>query len=139
MRRVKNETWKAIAMLAALVVPAVVAAAPPKKKPGPRPEGFAALRDRYVKAFFARFPVVSTYFGATGLDPALAALDGRLRDYRPDALRSERAEWERTKAALARVNRAGLTEAERVDAEVMGAHLAFLLSNLDRRLEERAL
>jgi len=137
---VKTETWKALILLGACVVALASSAAPPaKRKPAARAEGFPALRDRYVKTFLTRFPVVATYLGAEGLDRSLAPLDGRLRDYRPEALRAERAEWQRLKASLSRVSRAGLAPGERVDADVMDAQLAFLLSNLERRLEERAL
>src|SRR5437773_9634870 len=94
----------------AIAALAVAAAPPPPKKKAPaRRETFAALRDRYVKTFFGRFPVVATFLGASGLDRALGRLDGKLRDYRPEALARERSEWERFRAALARVDRKALT------------------------------
>jgi uncharacterized protein (DUF885 family) len=138
---VKNETLKTFLLLGACALALAASASPPprKKAQAARRESFASLRDRYVKAFLSRFPVVATYLGASGLDRTLEPLDGRLRDYRPEALRAERAEWETTRTALSRVDKAKLTLEERIDADVMEAQLAFLLSNLDRRLEERAL
>ncbi len=137
----KNETLKTFLLLGALAFALAASAAPPPKKKAPaaKRETFASLRERYVKAFLSRFPVVATYLGASGLDRSLEPLDGKLRDYRPEALRGERAEWERTRAALSRTDRSPLAPEDRIDADVMDAQLAFLLSNLDRRLEERAL
>ncbi len=109
-------------------------------KPRPRiPAGFPALRDRYVKAFLNRYPVVATYLGAEGLDPALARAGARLRDLSPAGLRAERAEWMDIKAQLDRLDKKPLSEADAIDARVMEAQLAFLLRNLDRNLHERAL
>lgn len=116
--------------------PASVAPKTPKLS---RPAGFASLRSRYVATFFKRFPVVATYFGAEGLDPAFAVFNGRLRDYSADALRAERQEWLELQGALGRVDRTVLSDAERVDAGVMASQLAFLLRNLDRRIHEKAL
>lgn len=110
-----------------------------KKSPQRKQPGFAALRDRYVHTFFRRFPVVATYLGADGLDPALASLNGRLRDFSPVALQSERNEWAQIQAELSRIDRSPLSPADRIDAEVLGAQLAFLVRNLERKVHERAL
>lgn len=137
----KVDTLRFLALVAALslLCPAALAATGKKKPPAPRRASFAAVRDGYVRTFLTRFPVVATYLGADGLDAGLAPLNGRLRDTSPAALRAERAEWEGTRASLARLDRSKLSPAERVDAEVMDAQLAFLLRNLDRRVHERAL
>src|SRR6266849_2217438 len=79
---------------------------------------FASLRDDYVKVFLRRFPVVATYLGADGLDPLLASVNGTLRDYTASALESERKEWVRFQAELARSKRSAASEADRIDAEV---------------------
>ncbi len=100
---------------------------------------FAALEADYIKTFLSRFPVVATYLGAAGLDPAYAALDGRLRDYSPAALRTERDEWQAFSARLAKIDEKKLSESDRVDAAVLKAQLAFLVHNLDRRVHEKAL
>ncbi len=100
---------------------------------------FAALEADYVRAFLNRFPVVATYLGAAGLDPAYAALDGKLRDYSPAALLAERDEWRGFEARLARIDAKKLSEEDRIDAAVLRAQLAFLVHNLERRLHEKAL
>jgi uncharacterized protein (DUF885 family) len=108
----------------------------PKQK---SPSGFAGLKADYIKTFLNRFPCVATYLGAAGLDPAYAALDGRLRDYSPAALLRERDEWQDFSARLAKVDEKKLVESDRVDAAVLKAQLAFLVHNLDRRVHEKAL
>ena len=109
---------------------------PPKQKSS---SGFGALEADYVRAFLNRFPVVATYLGAEGLDPAYAALDGKLRDYSPAALLAERDEWRGFETRLAQVDRKKLPESDRIDAAVMKAQLAFLIHNYDRRIHEKAL
>jgi len=100
---------------------------------------FAKVRDNYVKVFLRRFPVVATYLGADGLDPLLASVNGTLRDYSAPALENERKEWVRFQNELARSKRSAASEADRIDAEVMAAQLAFLLRNLDRKIHQRAI
>ena len=107
----------------------------PKQKLSP----FAALEADYVRTFLNRFPVVATYLGAAGLDPAYAALDGKLRDYSPSALLAERDEWRGFEARLAKIDAKKLSEPERIDAAVMKAQLAFLIHNHERRIHEKAL
>lgn len=110
-----------------------------KKSTVSKAEEFAALRAEYLREFLERFPVVATYLGAEGLDPAYAALDGKLRDYSPVALRTERDAWTGFQARLAKIDVSLLAEPDRLDASVMGSQLAFLLRNLDRRVHEKAL
>ncbi len=102
-------------------------------------ESFDALRKRYVKVFFQQFPVVSTYLGASGLDPALEPLDGALRDYRDSSLTREAGIWNELSGRVRRVNRAKLSSRDRVDLDVMAAQLAFLSRNLAERRHEKAL
>ncbi|HEX7614335.1 MAG TPA: DUF885 domain-containing protein, partial [Thermoanaerobaculia bacterium] len=82
---------------------------------------------------------VATYLGAEGLDPAYAALDGKLRDYSPGALHAERDEWTGFQARLAKIDTRKLAEPDRIDAAAMAAQLSFLVRNLDRRVHEKAL
>ena len=100
---------------------------------------FASLEADYVRTFLSRFPVVATYLGAAGLDPAWAALDGKLRDYSPSALLAERDEWRAFEARLAKIDAKKLSEPDRIDAAVMKAQLAFLIHNHERRIHEKAL
>src|ERR1035441_8193897 len=111
----------------------------PKKSTMSKTAEFTALRSEYLKEFLERFPVVATYLGAEGLDPADAALDGRLRDYSPAALRAERDSWTGFQARLAKIEAKALPEPDRIDASVMDSQLAFLVHNLDRRVHEKAL
>ncbi|HEX2757363.1 MAG TPA: DUF885 family protein, partial [Thermoanaerobaculia bacterium] len=111
----------------------------PKKSTLSKTAEFAALRSEYLKEFFERFPVVATYLGAEGLDPAYAALDGRLRDYSPAALHAERDSWTDFQTRLAKIKVKTLPEPDRIDASMMDSQLAFLVHNLDRRVHEKAL
>jgi uncharacterized protein (DUF885 family) len=108
----------------------------PKQK---SPSSFAALEAEYIRTFLGRFPVVATYLGAEGLDPAYAALDGKLRDYAPSALLAERDEWRAFEARLAKIDGKKLSESDRIDAAAMRSQLAFLVHNNERRVHEKAL
>jgi uncharacterized protein (DUF885 family) len=119
-----------------------LSSSPSSSRSSPKPKSassFAALEADYARAFLNRFPVVATYLGASGLDPAYAALDGTLRDYSPGALLAERDEWRAFEARLAKIDRKKLSEPERIDAAVLRSQLAFLVHNLDRRVHEKAL
>ncbi len=109
------------------------------RSPKQKTSVFAALEEDYVRAFLNRFPVVATYLGASGLDPAYAALDGKLRDYAPAALLAERDEWRGFEARLAKIDRKRLAESDRIDAAVMKAQLAFMIHAHERRIHEKAL
>ena len=100
---------------------------------------FSSLEADYLRTFLDRFPVVATYLGAEGLDPAYAVLDGKLRDYSPGALHAERDAWTGFQARLAKIDTRKLAEPDRIDAAAMAAQLAFLVHNLDRRVHEKAL
>jgi len=98
-----------------------------------------ALRDRYFVEFLQRNPVVATYLGGDGYSPSLAPINGRLRDYRPEALASEAAFYREVRDELRVIDRAGLSAAEPIDYDVLQAQLAFLLHQLeDLRQHERA-
>ena len=80
-----------LSLAAALVaLAACQPAAPPAQPPQPDPEGrFASLEHDYAVYIMSRFPVVATYLGGSAFDPALAHIDGKLRDYSPQALQAE--------------------------------------------------
>ncbi len=138
-------TRAAILVACAMALPAhsQKSPAPARKSPGSSPKqktsSFSALSADVVRTFLIRFPVVATYLGAEGLDPAYAALDGKLRDYSPAALLAERDEWRGFEARLAKIDEKKLSEADRIDAAVLRAQLAFLIHNYDRRVHEKAL
>jgi len=104
-----------------------------------RAADFGNLRDQYVKTFLRRFPVVATYLGAEGLDPLLISVNGTLRDYSPSGLENERKEWVRFQRELSSFDRKALSVEDRIDVEVMAAQLAFMLHNLDRKQQQRAI
>jgi len=100
---------------------------------------FGALRDRYFLRTLELNPVVSTYLGGDGYSPTLADVNGRLRDYRPDALRREAGFYHEIRDGLARIDRDGLSPIERIDAGVLEAQVGFVLHQLeDRRYQERS-
>ena len=87
---------------------------------------FAQVEHEYLVYFLGRFPVVATYLGAAVLDPQLAGVDGRLRDYSPAALRAEDAQLAEFRARFAHLAPAGLSPRRRIDRSVTLAQIAFL-------------
>lgn len=140
-RAARPATFAALALLVALPLPAhsQKSSSSSPKSPKQKLPSFAALEADYLRTFLSRFPVVATYLGADGLDPAYAALDGKLRDYSPGALHTERDAWTGFQARLAKIDTRKLAETDRIDARVMAAQLAFLVRNLDRRVHEKSL
>lgn len=87
---------------------------------------FAQVERDYVVYFLSRFPVIATYLGAVALDPQLAGVDGRLRDYSPEAIRAEDAQLAAFRARFAHLAPAGLSPRRRIDRSVALAQIAFL-------------
>ncbi len=87
---------------------------------------FAQLEHDYVVYFLGRFPVVATYLGAAALDPQLAGVDGRLRDYSPESIHAEDAQLAAFRARFAHLAPAGLSPRRRIDRSVALAGIAFL-------------
>src|SRR5262245_6168183 len=108
-------------------------------RPGTSPgSSFAQLRDGYFVRTLELSPVVSTYLGGDGYSPALAEVNGRLRDFRPEALAAEARYYREVRSRLEAVDRERLSASERIDAAVLEAQLAFLLRQIeDRRHHER--
>ena len=86
-----------------------------------------ALRDRYFLRALELNPVTATYLGGDAYDPSLVRINGRLRDWRPEALEAERRYYEEVEAARQQIDVATLSPTARVDHAVLGAQLAFLL------------
>jgi uncharacterized protein (DUF885 family) len=115
-------------LLSALVAPAGADAA------------YEAIEGRYVREFLRRNPVVSTYLGGSGFDPALAAADGALRDWSPKALAAEARAWRGYQKDLLRLDPQALQPRHRIDREVALHQIAFMLhQNEERRYWQRAL
>ncbi len=101
---------------------------------------FAKIEERYVREFLRRNPVVSTYLGGSGVDPSLAATDGTLRDWSPEALADEARVLKEIRADLERLAPAALSPRRRADREVALHQIAFVLrQNEDRKYFQRAL
>jgi len=106
-----------------------------------KPTGaFAALRDRYFLQAMRFNPVTATYLGGDGYSPALADINGRLRDYRPEALAREVAFYRQVQAANDAIDPKILSAQERIDQQVLRSQVAFILHQLvDLRYHQRAL
>lgn len=101
--------------------------------------GFEALRDRYVRFALERNPAILTFLGGDSLDPRLASVPGRLRDHRPAAVAEEVATYRDMQQELEGLDARLLSGADAIDASLLGAHLAFLVHQLDDlRYLERA-
>jgi len=87
---------------------------------------FAQVEHDYVIYFLGCFPVVATYLGGAAFDPQLAGVDGRLRDYSPEAIRAEDARLAEFRARFVRLAPAGLSPPRRIDRSVALAEIAFL-------------
>src|SRR5215210_484969 len=70
------------------------------------PSSFRTVRDRYFLQALQLHPVVSTYLGGDGYDPSLSAVNGKLRDYRPEALAEESRLYRYIQSQLGRMDRA---------------------------------
>ena len=88
---------------------------------------FAALEHGYVSYFLSRFPVVATYLGGSEFDPALADIDGKLRDHSPQALEQEDARLRAFRDRFTALDPAVLSARRRIDRQVARAEIEFLL------------
>jgi uncharacterized protein (DUF885 family) len=101
-------------------------------------DAFTTLRDDYFRGQMTVNPVTCTYLGGDGWDPALASLAGRYRDYTAGALDVEAQELRRIERSHSTLDSALLSSPRRIDHAVMGAQIAFLKFQVDRRYHERA-
>ncbi|HEX8245630.1 MAG TPA: DUF885 family protein, partial [Longimicrobium sp.] len=100
---------------------------------------FTRLRDRYFVKVLDLNPVTATYLGGDAYSPQLRDINTRYRDWRPGALHDELRFYREVKAARDAINPATLTPEERIDWEVLGAQLEFILHQVgDLRYYERA-
>lgn len=107
---------------------------------GGQPSAFAQLRDRYFVRALSLNPVTATYLGGDAYDRSLRDVNGRLRDYRPAALRAERAFYWEIKSALDAMAPSRLPAEEAIDHAVLGAQLNFIIHQLeDLRYHERSI
>jgi uncharacterized protein (DUF885 family) len=101
---------------------------------------FGTLEREYVVYFLQRFPVVATYLGGANFDPALAVVDGRLRDYSTGALKDEDSKLADFKQRFTALDDSTLSARRRIDKSVALAQIEFLLRQHGvRRYQERSL
>ncbi len=101
---------------------------------------FVALRERYFLRALELNPVTATYLGGDGYHPSLLRINGRLRDWRPDAIEAERRFYREIERDLKALDPATLSPQARIDHAVLGAQLAFLLRQSGEwRMQERAI
>jgi uncharacterized protein (DUF885 family) len=87
---------------------------------------FAVVEHDYAVYVLGRFPVVATYLGGAAFDVQLADVDGRLRDYSPEAIRAEDAQLAQFRSRFAALAPAALSPPRRIDRSVALAEIAFL-------------
>ena len=88
---------------------------------------FGKLEHEYVVYFMSRFPVVATYLGGSAFDPALADIDGKLRDHSAAALTAEDSKLAEFRRQFAALDSASLTARRRIDRSVAMAQIDFLV------------
>lgn len=88
---------------------------------------FGKVEHEYVVYFMSRFPVVATYLGGSAFDPALADVDGRLRDHSAAALADEDSRLAEFRRQFAALDPGSLSAARRIDRSVAMAQIDFLL------------
>jgi uncharacterized protein (DUF885 family) len=101
---------------------------------------FAALEREYAVYYLGRNPVVATYLGGAALDPALAKIDGRLRDHSAAGIAAEDRRLTELRERFLAFDPGKLPARRRIDRDVALAQIAFLLRQHGvRRYQERAL
>ena len=100
---------------------------------------FADIRDRYFLRHLELNPVTSTFLGGDGYSAELRDINGKLRDYSAASLESELRFYRDMRDAVRATDPSALSASMRVDREVMGAQLEYLIRYLDvRRYHLRA-
>jgi len=115
-------------VLAAALAAGSVSAAPALPHAEPDAEArFASLEHAYVTYCMSRFPVMATYLGGSAFDPALADVDGMLRDYSAAGIAAEDQRLRELRAQFAQAQPRRLSARRRIDRAVALAQIDFLL------------
>ena len=109
------------------LVQAAAAAPPARPAESAADARFAALEHAYVAYSMLRFPVMATYLGGSAFDPALADVDGTLRDYSSAGIAAEDQHLRELRAQFAQGLPRQLSERRRIDRTVVLAQIDFLL------------
>lgn len=126
----RNFTALALIALAAVVASGCQRDAAPAPPPSPAQAAeasFGSLEREYAIYVMTRFPVVGTYLGGAGFDPALADIDGKLRDHSPAALEEEDVQLAAFRQRFASLDATALSAPRRIDRSVALAQIEFLL------------
>jgi uncharacterized protein (DUF885 family) len=103
-------------------------------------KSFAALRDRYFLRHLELNPVTSTYLGGDGYSPTLRDINGKLRDFRPASIESELRFYRDIRDAVRAIDPSALSPANRIDQQVLGSQLEYLIRYIDvRHYHQRAI
>jgi uncharacterized protein (DUF885 family) len=94
---------------------------------------FADLRDRYFLRHLELNPVTSTYLGGDSYASPLRDINGKLRDYSPTSLEAELRFYRDTRDRLREIDPSTLSTTNRIDQQVMGSQLDFLIRYIDER------
>lgn len=106
----------------------------------PADRSLGDLRDRFFLRSLELYPTTATYLGGDGYSASLAAINGKLRDPSPAAVGGEVEFYRGIRGELEKVDRAALSPDRRVDHDLLGAQLDFMLHQLaDLRYQERAI
>lgn len=99
---------------------------------------FVSLRERYFLTTLELNPVTSTYLGGDGYSPTLAAVNGKLRDFSPEALGGEVTFLQSVLTALAAMPVGTLSPRAAIDHAVVTAQAAYMVHQLaELRYHER--
>ena len=142
MHRRRFLSASAQAALAAGLLPPVLAACGRKGDSAGAPandSALVALRDRYFLKMMELNPVTATYLGADAYDPSLAQVNGRLRDWRPEAMEAERRFLDQVEADRRQIPVGDLSTQARIDHALLGAQVAFLVRQHERRSWQRVI
>jgi uncharacterized protein (DUF885 family) len=131
-------------LVSAVVLSFVVTACGQPKPPAPPlvdvNTQFAAAEHEYAVYIMGQFPVVATYLGGSAFDPALADVDGRLRDDSFQALNIEDVHLAEFRDRFSAFDADKLPARRRIDRAVALAEINFLLRQHEvRRYQERSL
>lgn len=92
---------------------------------------FNALRDTYFIRVLELNPVASMFLAGTAFDPALQGVNGRLRDFRPEAISREVAFFREVQRARNAIRPELLAPDDRIDHAVLGAQVSYILYQLE--------
>ena len=92
---------------------------------------FNSLRDTYFVRVLELNPVASMFLAGTAFDPALQGVNGRLRDFRPEALSREVAFFREIQRARAAIRPELLPPDDRIDHAILGAQVSYILHQLE--------